>query len=147
MPTTPTIQLLNRGPITIESALEEEENIINRASYGPATEKLYQHIWHQRSLVEDLVRHHMGLGTQVKCVVLPPDQWIRGGFNVCVIVQVSTSDQKIIFRCPMAAFDLCRSQNTPTPCRQKRKSGTDCFGCSWKVAEGGAVYKCLAKYT
>ena len=38
----PTIELSGRGYITIESAIEEEENVINWPSYGPATDKLYQ---------------------------------------------------------------------------------------------------------
>ncbi|KAI0467909.1 hypothetical protein F4859DRAFT_219128 [Xylaria cf. heliscus] len=100
----PTLELANRGPITIESALEEEKNVINWASYGPATERLYQEIWEQRGSVEALVKHHMALGRQDRCVVLPPHRWIRGGFNICVLVDVHSGSglyQKVVFRFPM----------------------------------------------
>lgn len=100
----PTIELLGRGHVTIESALEEEINVINWASYGPATDKLYQQIWEQKDEVAALVVHHMGLGRRDKCIVLPPQQWIRGGFNVCVFVDVllgSGEYRKAVFRCPL----------------------------------------------
>jgi len=95
----PTLQLL-RGPITMEAALEEEKNVINLASYLPATQKFYSDIWKQRHSVEALVKHHMALGRQDTCTMLPSKHWIRGGFNVCVIVEVN-SNRKVVFRCPM----------------------------------------------
>lgn len=85
----------------MESALDEEQNVINWASYGPATEKLYQEIWEQKESVEALVKHHMALGSQETCTLLPRDHWIRGSFNVCAMVQVQSSGQKLVFRCPM----------------------------------------------
>lgn len=98
----PTLELIGRRPIAIESALEEERNVINWASYGPATDKLYRELWGQRDSIGALVQHH--LGGQNTCTVLPPDHWIRGSFNVCVFVEVNagiSSSRKVIFRCPM----------------------------------------------
>ncbi|POR34351.1 Uncharacterized protein TPAR_05431 [Tolypocladium paradoxum] len=99
----PTLELVGRGPITIESAIEEENNIINWVSYGPATDRLYQELWEQRDSMEALVKHHLALGRQDMCIVLPPHHWIRGSFNVCVFVEVKSgsSSRKVIFRCPM----------------------------------------------
>lgn len=100
----PTLELVGRSPITIESAIEEEKNVIKWASYGPANEKLYHELWAQRHAVEALVRHHLGLRRQDSCIVLPPDRWIRGSFNVCVMVEVkssSISPKQVVFRCPM----------------------------------------------
>lgn len=85
----------------MESALDEEQNVIHWASYGPATEKLYQAIWEQKESVEALVKHHMALGSQETCTLLSRDHWIRGSFNVCAMVQVQSSGQKVVFRCPM----------------------------------------------
>lgn len=99
-----TLELIGRGSITIESAFDEEKNVINWASYGPATEKFYQEIWDQRESVEALVKHHMALGRQDRCTVLPQRDWIRGSFNVCVFVEVNprtTACRKVVFRCPM----------------------------------------------
>ena len=98
-----TLELVGRGPITIDSALEEEKNVISLASYGPATDRFYQELWTQRSLIEALVRHHLALGRQDMCCVLPSHYWIRGSFNVCVFVQVKSGDstRKVVFRSPM----------------------------------------------
>ncbi|KAE8356063.1 hypothetical protein BDV28DRAFT_7353 [Aspergillus coremiiformis] len=100
----PPLELIGRGPITIESALNEESNVINLAFYKPATDKIYQEIWDQRNSVEALIKHHMALRRQDKCVVLPRHHWIRGSFNVCILVEVhssSSSCRKVVFRCPM----------------------------------------------
>ena len=99
-----TIELLGRGHITLEDALEEEKNVINWASYGPATDKLYQQIWEARDAVAALVVHHMAVGRQTSCIILPSDQWIRGSFNVCVFAEVTSrtgEQQKAVFRCPL----------------------------------------------
>ncbi|EFY93749.1 hypothetical protein MAC_00240 [Metarhizium acridum CQMa 102] len=98
-----TLELVGRRPITIESAIEEERNVINWASYGPATDKLYQALWEQRESIQALVRHHLALGKRDVCIVLPPSHWIRGGFNICVFLEVNSdnTNKKFIFRCPM----------------------------------------------
>ncbi|KAI1351502.1 hypothetical protein F5Y01DRAFT_121139 [Xylaria sp. FL0043] len=98
-----TLELVGRGPITIESAIEEEKNIINWVSYGPATDRFYQELWAQRDSIEALVRHHLALDRRDACRVLPSHHWIRGSFNVCVFVEVKSgnSARKVIFRCPM----------------------------------------------
>ena len=102
----PTLELLGRGPITLEDALEEEANIINLQSYGPATDRLYRELWDQRLTIAALTKHHLGLGKRAVCTVLPPESWLRGAFNVCVFVEVgaangSSPSRKVIFRCPM----------------------------------------------
>ncbi|KAI0540434.1 hypothetical protein GGR58DRAFT_511749 [Xylaria digitata] len=99
----PTLELVGRGPITIKSAIEEEKNIINWASYGAATDTFYQELWAQRASIEALVKHHLALGRKDTCSVLPSHCWIRGSFNVCVLVEVKScnSARKVIFRCPM----------------------------------------------
>lgn len=99
----PTVELIGRGPMTFEAAKEEERNVIAWASYGPATDKLYHEIWEQKRSIENLVKHHLALGRQDTCTVLPPSHWIRGSFNVCVFVEVKSASlsRKVIFRCPM----------------------------------------------
>jgi hypothetical protein len=97
----PTLNLMGRGPITLEEALNDEENVINWASWGPATEKLTSDLWDHREAVEALVRHHMALGRRAKCTVLPQKHWIVGGFNLCVLVELDSPSQRVVFRCPM----------------------------------------------
>lgn len=67
----PTLELIGRGPIKIESAIEEERNIINWVSYGPATDRFYQELWAQKDSIEALVKHHLALGKEDMCNVLP----------------------------------------------------------------------------
>ncbi|KAI0505923.1 hypothetical protein F5B22DRAFT_639554 [Xylaria bambusicola] len=97
------LDLVGRGPIIIESTIEEEKNIINWVSYGPATDRFYQELWAQRDSIEALVKHHLALNRRDMCCVLPSYHWIRGSFNVCVFVEVMLGNlaRKVIFRCPM----------------------------------------------
>ena len=99
----PTLELLGRGAVTVEEALDEERNVLRWATYAPATEKLFQELWQERDLIAALVRHHLGLGPEEKCTVLPRERWIRGGFNLCVFVEVASGDAttRIVFRIPM----------------------------------------------
>ena len=100
----PTLEVLGRGPITLDDALEEEANIINLHSYGPDTDKLYQELWDKRLSIAALTRHHLGLGRRATCTVLPRESWLRGAFNVCVFVEVGDANglsKKVVFRCPM----------------------------------------------
>ncbi|AEO62414.1 uncharacterized protein THITE_2061567 [Thermothielavioides terrestris NRRL 8126] len=101
-----TLEIAGQGPITLEDALEEEYNVISRLSYGPANEKLYRELWEERSSIEALTRHHLGLSKRDSCKVLPPASWIRGAFNVCVFVDVRRavhhgSSERVVFRCPL----------------------------------------------
>ncbi|KYK57534.1 hypothetical protein DCS_04545 [Drechmeria coniospora] len=99
----PKLNLVGRHPITIDSALEEEKNVINWASYGPATDKLYDHLWTQRRAIEALIQHHLALGKRDTCTVLPPQHWIRGSFNICILVEIYSAlpSNKVLFRCPI----------------------------------------------
>ena len=50
-----------------------------------------------------IVKHHLGLGDQVTCIVAGQRRWIRGNFNVCVPIEVESPDsvQELILRCAM----------------------------------------------
>ncbi|KAH0425489.1 hypothetical protein CcaCcLH18_10948 [Colletotrichum camelliae] len=98
------LELEGRGPITLKEALDDDENVIKLASYVAATKRFYQELWDQRESVMALVKHHIGLGIDDTCVVPPPREWIRGSFNVCIMVEVnpdSLARRKVVFRCPL----------------------------------------------
>lgn len=99
----PTLELLGRPPITYESALNTDKNTIHEAGYVAATSALYQTLWRGRPAIEALTRHHLGLGARDLCIVARPHQWIRGGFNVCIPVEVQSPSlsRKLILRCAM----------------------------------------------
>jgi len=92
--------------ITLETALDENADIISQVTHFAAAEKLSRELWDNRRTIAALVRHHLGLGDGDSCHVEPRDGWIRGGFNICVLVKVQSRDarrsRRLIFRCPMA---------------------------------------------
>ncbi|KAK4157128.1 hypothetical protein C8A00DRAFT_12032 [Chaetomidium leptoderma] len=101
-----TLEIGHRGPITYESALRKDADVISQAAESAATEELSRSLWDSRRTIEALVRHHRGLSDGDVCAVEPCDGWIRGGFNVCVPVQVRSggarnAHKRLIFRCPM----------------------------------------------
>ena len=101
MPTT--LKVDHRKPITYESALKKDSNVVNQAAYFKAAEELYRELWDQRQTIEALVKHHLGLSNRDTCIVNAEDQWIRGSFNVCIPIEVRSTrfHKKLMFRCPM----------------------------------------------
>src|ERR1700709_1712634 len=101
MPTV--IKLDHRRPITYESAIKKDANIINQAEYLEAATGLYDSLWNQRQTIQALVRHHLRLTNRDTCIVDAKARWIRGSFNVCIPIEVRSTHchKKLIFRCPM----------------------------------------------
>lgn len=101
MPCT-TIELLDRDPITLESALKKNENIVLAAVFAKATEDLYNRLWEAKYTIAVLVKQHLRL-PHADVTVFPPREWMRGSFNICVPVRIQTgnSSQKVILRCSM----------------------------------------------
>jgi hypothetical protein len=116
MPTT--LAVVNRTPITYESAIDKDDNFIRQAAYVGAQESLYQEIWRQREHIAALVLHHLNLPRHAYSVtVAEREQWIRGAFNVCIPVDVGPPvgplskaggasgvlrpQHKLMFRCPL----------------------------------------------
>jgi hypothetical protein len=97
------LELDNGKHITYESALREDVNIINEATYLGARRQLFQKLWDQRARIQDIVRHHLRLRDEDACIVEAENQWIRGSFNVCIPVEVRSAgfNKNLIFRCPM----------------------------------------------
>ena len=104
-PTAPTIDLLGRPPITYQSALDTDSNIIHEAAYVPAAEAQYQQLWREKCTIQALIKHHLGLDERDVCIVARPREWLRGNFNICIPIEVKSqspgSCRKVILRCPM----------------------------------------------
>ncbi|CAM1502555.1 Fc.00g045390.m01.CDS01 [Cosmosporella sp. VM-42] len=88
---------------SLESAAEEESNVLLSVQHQSAAESLRHRLWDQREPIAALVRHHLRLRRDDVCRVLPPDSWIQGGFNLCILVEVDSSGltRRLVFRCPM----------------------------------------------
>ncbi|PNY25379.1 Aminoglycoside phosphotransferase [Tolypocladium capitatum] len=98
-----TLELLNRDPISYESAARHEDNVIQQLAYVRQTKRLYESLWQARGTIEAITTHHLGLGSTHTCTVLGQHTWIRGSFNVCVPVEVKcgNASRKVVLRCPM----------------------------------------------
>ncbi|PMD14764.1 hypothetical protein NA56DRAFT_664488 [Hyaloscypha hepaticicola] len=101
MPTA--LKLDHRKPITYESALNKDSNIIRQAAHLEAATELYQSLWGQRQTIQALVKHHLRLSNRDTVIVNAEDQWIRGSFNVCIPIEVRSTrfHKKLMFPCPM----------------------------------------------
>jgi hypothetical protein len=101
-----TLNLLNRNPITYESAASDEDNIISKVADVAHTNTLYGYLWEQRRSIEALTAHHLGLASKDSCLVLDQCTWIRGSFNVCIPVEVKETSgsvsREVLMRCPMS---------------------------------------------
>jgi hypothetical protein len=106
----PVIELVDRKPITFDSAINQEGNFIKKAAYVAATQTFYGQLGRQRDAIASIVRHHLNLSLSHTCTVTvaPEKQWIRGSFNVCIPVAVepllkaggASGTQKLLLRCP-----------------------------------------------
>jgi hypothetical protein len=98
-----TRKLLNGNIITFESAARREDNFINKLAYETQINNLYEYLWEQRQSIEALAAHHLGLASKDTCLVLDGHTWIRGNFNVCIPVEVTSGSvsRKVLMRCAM----------------------------------------------
>ncbi|KAG5926928.1 hypothetical protein E4U42_002804 [Claviceps africana] len=88
---------------SLESAAKDETNLLLSFRYQNEAEHFRRRLWNHRNLIQATVRHHLRLRKDDICLILPPESWLQGGFNVCVVIEVE-SDRftgRLIFRCPM----------------------------------------------
>lgn len=97
-------RLLYHGRLlSMTSAAEDESNLVLYIRHQRAAETFRRLLWDQRESIVALVRAHLHLRKDDGCVVLPPESWLQGGFNLCVLVEVTVagSSTSLVFRCPM----------------------------------------------
>lgn len=84
--------------------MSEDRNLLSRLHHSTKTIDISEFIWSQRSTVEALCAHHLGLHKE-QCVVQDKTTWMGGQFNICVLLLVTEANgatRRKIFRCPMA---------------------------------------------
>jgi hypothetical protein len=100
-----SVWLLHKTQRSLESAAEEEGDFLLAVQHQRAADAFRQQLWQQKDSIAAVVRHHLGLRKTDSCTVLPPDLWIQGGFNLCVLVHVQSPSRgaatRLVFRCPM----------------------------------------------
>ncbi|KAJ4527695.1 hypothetical protein HRR83_000448 [Exophiala dermatitidis] len=87
----------------MKSAAEDESNLVLFIRHQRAAESFRHLLWSRRESIADLVRSHLHLRKDDGCTVLTPDSWIQGGFNICVLIDITVggSPTRLVFRCPM----------------------------------------------
>lgn len=97
----PTLSLPGHPQITYESALNTDTNFVSEAAFYRATVKLCTVLSAEQLAIKGLVRHHLGLQGQDDIRISPPKDWLIGGFNVCVPIQVPTRGYRLMLRCAL----------------------------------------------
>lgn len=91
--------------LTLSAAQKNERNILARVKCSHATRELHRDLGRERKSIEGTKAHHPSRMDPSACVVQSMSTWIKGRFNVCILVHdhdVDGSVSKKIFRCPMA---------------------------------------------
>lgn len=80
--------LLLRGGITLESALEKDDNMLQEIGYPEKRLEFYLYLLKHRYEIEVIVSYHLGLSRKEKCRLGEVKEWISGSFNVCILVYI-----------------------------------------------------------
>ncbi|KAL2023763.1 hypothetical protein VTK56DRAFT_1477 [Thermocarpiscus australiensis] len=92
---------------TLKSAAREETDFLLAVQQQRDADDFRQRIARESESIAAVVRHHLHLRNDDSCVVLPPESWIQGGFNLCVLIDVQSrsssrsSSRCFVFRCPL----------------------------------------------
>lgn len=99
-----TLPLL-RGSITLDEALEQEEDVILDLSYPECRMEFFVFLYSHRNDIAAIVSDHLGLGRSIQCRVGEVKEWIHGSFNVCIPVYVEDwnkcSEKRVLIRFPL----------------------------------------------
>jgi len=90
---------------TLKSAAADEYDFLLAVEHQGAATRFQQQIARETDSIVAVVRHHLRLHPDDSCVVLPPDSWIKGGFNLCVLIDIQSckwaQSRRVVFRCPL----------------------------------------------
>ncbi len=78
---------LLRGAITLKSALEDDDDILQRITYPERRLDFFTYLYTRRSEIEAIVSYHLGFEAEM-CKVGEVKEWIAGSFNVCIPVYI-----------------------------------------------------------
>jgi len=99
-----TLPLL-RGTTTLETALEQEENMLLDLAYPKQRLDFFVWLYSHRREIEDTVSYHLGLTGAEICRLGEVKDWIHGSFNVCIPVHVDNwgrhPGRRVVIRFPL----------------------------------------------
>jgi len=98
-----TLPLL-QGEITLESALDDDENMLQALAYPQKRLEYFVYLLDHRSEIEAIVSYHLGLNERETCQIGDVEDWMTGSFNVCIPVSVNRAkspSNRVIIRFPL----------------------------------------------
>ncbi|PGH27641.1 hypothetical protein AJ80_00654 [Polytolypa hystricis UAMH7299] len=96
---------LLHGEITYSAAKEKETNILHALGYWQRRLDLFNHLYRNRGSIEDVARHHLGLGSAWTCHIAEPNDWLHWSFNLCVSIRLTNKrgapSKRLMIRFPL----------------------------------------------
>jgi hypothetical protein len=95
---------LLQGEITLESALDDDDNVLQAIAYPQKRFEFYVYLLKHRSEIETIVSYHLGLNKRDTCQIAEVKDWIAGSFNVCIPVHVNRAkspSKRVVIRFPL----------------------------------------------
>ncbi|OJD10514.1 hypothetical protein AJ78_08497 [Emergomyces pasteurianus Ep9510] len=89
-------------PVELKTALEDDENILQKLTYPGLRDDFMDYLYARRSDIEAIVTRHLGLVTG-GCQVAE-EGWLHGSFNLCIPVNVRDpryATKRVLFRVPL----------------------------------------------
>lgn len=92
-----------REELTLSSAKAKETNVLHTLGYWDQRTKFFDHLDQNRSLIQVVAAHHLGLRSAAACHIADRDDWIHGSFNVCIPIVVKNGhpEKRVIIRFPL----------------------------------------------
>lgn len=85
---------LIRGTTTLDSALEQEEEMLLDLDYPESRIDFFVSLYYTRGEIEEIASYHLGLDSSDTCRLAEVNEWVQGGFNVCIPLYVNKQNQR-----------------------------------------------------
>jgi hypothetical protein len=79
------LPLLRGDSVTLQEALEDDDNILARLDYPGRQKSFWSYLSAHKSGIEAAVSFHLGVS---RCRVSEEDSWLFGSYNVCIPVSI-----------------------------------------------------------
>ena len=102
---TETLPLL-RGTTTLQSALEQEEDILLDLNYPDQRIDFFVSLYLNREEIENIASFHLGLDSSDSCKTGEVNEWLHGSFNVCIPLYVNKPNEENPVKRALIRFPL-----------------------------------------
>ncbi len=83
------------GNITLDEALDDEDDVLQKISYPEKRLDLCSYLHAHAADIEAIAAHHLGLPAN-SCKVPWVNEWLHGSFNICIPIYVNETKQVMI---------------------------------------------------